>query len=129
MLVRSKTWPVVILVCLVAVPGRCAAPVDDTVRDDWYFRESLSAIRDWEAILDRWEKTTPEAKRTPSLPVPGDGATAGLHKITGDITQMAAQIPALFETLSGMPLSELFAKVRLIGDKALKTEDKPRGAA
>ena len=75
MLMRSKTWPVVILVCLVAVPGRCAAPVDDTVRDDWYFRESLSAIRDWEAILDRWEKATPESRRTPILPVPTDGTT------------------------------------------------------
>jgi flotillin len=33
------------------------------------------------------------------------GETAGLNKITGDITKMAAQIPTLFETLSGMPLS------------------------
>jgi hypothetical protein len=32
-------------------------------------------------------------------------------------------VPALFETLSGMPLSELFAKVRLIGDKAGKPPD------
>jgi flotillin len=34
----------------------------------------------------------------------GNGDTAGLNKITGDITKMAAQVPALFETLSGMPL-------------------------
>ena len=34
----------------------------------------------------------------------GNGDAAGLNKITGDITKMAAQIPALFETLSGMPL-------------------------
>jgi flotillin len=31
---------------------------------------------------------------------------------------MAAQIPALFETLSGMQLSELLSKVKMIGDKA-----------
>jgi len=31
-----------------------------------------------------------------------------MSKITGDMTKMAAQIPALFETLSGMPLSDLF---------------------
>jgi len=37
---------------------------------------------------------------------------------------MAAQVPALFETLSGMPLSELFAKVRLIGDAAPKPDGK-----
>src|SRR6202795_1762071 len=32
----------------------------------------------------------------------GNGDAAGLNKITGDITKMAAQVPALFETLSGM---------------------------
>ncbi len=48
-----------------------------------------------------------------------------MNKITGDMTKMAAQIPALFETLSGMPLSELFAKVRTIGDdKSAKPGDK-----
>ena len=30
---------------------------------------------------------------------------------------MAAQIPALFETLSGMKMAELFAKIKTIGDK------------
>jgi flotillin len=30
---------------------------------------------------------------------------------------MAAQIPALFETLSGMKMSDLLAKVKLLGDK------------
>jgi flotillin len=43
-----------------------------------------------------------------------------MSKITGDMTKMAAQIPALFETLSGMPLSELLSRVRVIGDKADK---------
>ena len=52
-----------------------------------------------------------------------------MHKITGDITEMAAQIPALFETLSGMPMSDLFAKVRLIGDKAPKPDDKAKAQA
>ena len=31
---------------------------------------------------------------------------------------MAAQVPALFEALSGMPMSELLSKVRKIGDTA-----------
>ena len=52
-----------------------------------------------------------------------------MSKITGDITEMAAQIPALFETLSGMPINELFAKVRMIGEKAPKPDDKAKGAA
>jgi flotillin len=40
-----------------------------------------------------------------------------MNKVTGDLTKMAAQIPALFETLSGMQMSELFAKIRTIGEK------------
>jgi flotillin len=54
----------------------------------------------------------------------GNGNAAGMHKITGDVAEMAAQIPALFETLSGMQFSELLSKVRLIGDKAPKPIDK-----
>src|SRR5207244_1313601 len=42
------------------------------------------------------------------------GDTSGMNKITGDITSMAAQVPALLETLSGMQMSELFAKVKQI---------------
>jgi flotillin len=42
------------------------------------------------------------------------GDSAGMNKITGDMAQMAAQVPALFETLSGMKMSELFAKVKAI---------------
>jgi len=50
----------------------------------------------------------------------GNGDAAGLNKVTGDLTKMAAQVPALFETLSGMDLRELLGKVRQIGDKAPK---------
>src|SRR5499425_2406041 len=53
----------------------------------------------------------------------GDGDAAGLNKITGDLTKMAAQVPALFETLSGMDIRELLGKVRQIGDKAEKPEN------
>ena len=55
----------------------------------------------------------------------GNGATTGMHKLTGDITEMAAQVPALFEALSGMPMSDLLSKVRKIGDKG----PRPDGAA
>ena len=56
----------------------------------------------------------------------GNGDAAGLNKITGDLTKMAAQVPALFETLSGMDIRDLLGKVRRIGDKAEKParEDK-----
>ena len=54
----------------------------------------------------------------------GNSDAAGMNKITGDVAAMAAQIPALFETLSGMQFSELLSKVRLIGDKAPKSDSK-----
>lgn len=84
------------------------------------------------AIVDKLITNMPEVVRALAAPLAnvdkitvistGNGDAAGLNKITGDITKMAAQIPALFETLSGMPLNELFAKVRLIGDKPPKPD-------
>jgi flotillin len=58
----------------------------------------------------------------------GDGA-AGAYKLTGDVTRIAAQVPALFEALSGMQMSELLSKVRLIGDKTAKPEQPPQPPA
>jgi len=55
----------------------------------------------------------------------GDGNAAGMNNITGDITKIAAQVPALFEALSGMQMSELLGKVRAIGDKSPKPDDLP----
>jgi len=46
-----------------------------------------------------------------------DGAT-GANKITGEMTKIAAQVPALFEALSGMNLQELMSNVKAM---------KPRG--
>ena len=82
------------------------------------------------AIVDKLITSMPEIVKALAAPLAnvdkitvistGSGDTAGLNKITGDLTKMAAQVPALFETLSGMPFSELFAKIRTIGDKAPK---------
>ena len=47
-----------------------------------------------------------------------------MNKITGDMTAMAAQVPALFEALSGMKIADLLSKVRPIGDAAPKPKDK-----
>jgi flotillin len=41
----------------------------------------------------------------------GDQQT-GASKITGDMTKIAAQVPALFEALSGMKISDLMANVK-----------------
>src|SRR5215469_3261975 len=46
----------------------------------------------------------------------GDGA-AGVNKITGDMTKIAAQVPALFEALSGMDIKQLMSNVQAIRQK------------
>ena len=90
------------------------------------------------AIIDKLITGLPEVVRALAAPLAnvdkitivstGNGDTAGMSKITGDMTKIAAQVPALFETLSGMPFSELFAKVRTIGDKAPKPDDQAPAA-
>jgi flotillin len=55
----------------------------------------------------------------------GNGDATGMNKITGDFAKMAAQVPALFESLSGMSMSELLGKVRPIGDKPPKSDVLP----
>src|SRR5277367_5277858 len=82
------------------------------------------------AVVDKLITNLPEIMKALAAPLAnidkitivstGDGDAAGMHKITGDLTKIAAQIPALFETLSGMQMSELLGKVRTIGDKAPK---------
>jgi flotillin len=73
------------------------------------------------AIVDRLISGMPEIVRALAAPLAnidkitvvstGNGTSAGMNKITGDMVSMAAQIPALFESLSGMQMSELLSKV------------------
>jgi flotillin len=42
----------------------------------------------------------------------GDQKSVGAHKLTGEMTEIAAQVPALFEALSGMKMSELMSNVK-----------------
>ena len=84
------------------------------------------------AVLDKLISGLPEVVRALAEPLgkvdkvtivsTGNGDAAGAYKLTGDITKIAAQVPALFEALSGMQVSELLSKVRLIGDQAPKPE-------
>jgi flotillin len=48
----------------------------------------------------------------------GNGSSTGMHKVTSDLTDIAAQVPALIEALSGVPMSDLLSKVRKLGDAA-----------
>jgi flotillin len=87
------------------------------------------------AVVDKLLTGLPEVVRALASPLAnvdkitivstGNGHSAGMSKITGDITEIAAQVPALFETLSGMKMSELFGAVRRIGDNAPKPEVLP----
>ncbi len=78
------------------------------------------------AVVDKLISMMPEIVRAMASPlehvdkitiVSTGGDTSGMNKITGDMAAMAAQVPALFETLSGMKMSELLSKVRTIGEK------------
>jgi flotillin len=90
------------------------------------------------AVVDKLISSLPEVVRALAEPLSkvdkvtivstGNGDAAGAYKLTGDITKIAAQVPALFEALSGMQMSELLSKVRMIGDKAPKPE-KPAAPA
>ena len=89
------------------------------------------------AVIDKLFTSMPEVVKALAAPLAnvdkitvvstGNGADAGMNKITGDITKMAAQVPALFETLSGMSMTELFSKVRTLGDKSAKPDVLPPG--
>ncbi|HLZ51022.1 MAG TPA: SPFH domain-containing protein [Candidatus Acidoferrum sp.] len=88
------------------------------------------------AVVDKLISSLPEVVRALSEPLSkvdkvtivstGNGDAAGAYKLTGDITKIAAQVPALFEALSGMQMSELLGKVRMIGDKAPKPDQPPQ---
>src|SRR5262249_45543198 len=85
------------------------------------------------AVIDKLFTSLPEIVKALASPLSnvdkitvvstGNGESAGVSKITGDIAKMAAQVPALFESLSGMSMNELLGKVRAIGDKSPKPPD------
>jgi flotillin len=87
------------------------------------------AYQEWNqaAVFDKLMTQMPEIVRALASPLAnidkitivstGNGDTAGMNKVTGDMTKMAAQIPALFETLSGIKISDLLGKITTITDR------------
>ncbi|MCL4369789.1 MAG: flotillin family protein, partial [Chloroflexi bacterium] len=74
------------------------------------------------AVLDKLLTGFPEVVRAMAEPLAkvdkitivstGDGQGGlGASQITGDVAKMIAQVPALFETLSGMKVGQLMEKV------------------
>jgi len=45
----------------------------------------------------------------------GDGSSGGVSALTGEVAKMVAQMPALFEGLTGMRVSELMSRLQGIG--------------
>jgi flotillin len=93
------------------------------------------AYQEWNqaAVVDKIITNMPEIVRALASPLAnvdkitivstGNGETAGMSRITGDMAAMAAQIPALFETLSGMKMSDLLGKVETIKEKKAAAGD------
>jgi len=91
------------------------------------------------AVVDKLISNLPEVVRAMAQPLAnvdkitivstGNGTSAGASKITGDMAQIAAQVPALFESLSGMNIADLLSKVRQIGDKSPKPSGHDDGPA
>jgi flotillin len=85
------------------------------------------------AVIDKLLTSLPEIMQAIATPLnkvdkitivsTGNGHASGLNKLTGDMTEIAAQVPALFEALSGMPMADLLSKVRKIGDKAPRNSE------
>jgi flotillin len=75
------------------------------------------------AIIDKLISSMPEVIAAVSRPLSqvdritivstggGDGHSMGASQITNDVTRIVAQFPALFETLTGMKMSDLMAGV------------------
>jgi len=55
----------------------------------------------------------------------GDGKNVGAHKLTGEMTEIAAQVPALFEALSGMKMSDLMSNIKQMGSRPNGDGGKP----
>jgi flotillin len=83
-----------------------------------------AAYQDWNqaAVVDRLITNMADVVRAMAEPLSkvdkitivstgGDGAS-GVNKLTGDFTKIAAQVPALFEALSGMDMGELMSNIK-----------------
>src|SRR6201997_4174842 len=94
------------------------------------------AYQEWTqaAVVDRLITNMADVVRAMSEPLSkvdkitivstGNDGNLGANKITGDMTKIAAQVPALFEALSGMNLQQLMTNV-----KAMKPREEANGVS
>jgi flotillin len=82
------------------------------------------AYQEWSqaAVVDRLISSMPELMRALAEPLSkvdkitivstGNDSSTGANKLVGDMTKIAAQVPALFEALSGMNVQDLMSNVK-----------------
>jgi flotillin len=82
------------------------------------------AYQEWTqaAVVDRLIAMMPELMRAIAEPLgkvdkitivsTGNDTATGANKLTGDVMKIASQVPAFFETLSGMNFADLMANVK-----------------
>jgi flotillin len=76
------------------------------------------------AVLDKFITGLPEVVRALSQSLSsvdkitivstGDGRSGGVSQITGEVAKMVAQVPELFETLTGQKVSDLMQRLRAL---------------
>jgi flotillin len=81
------------------------------------------------AVLDKLLTSMPEVVRALSQSLAsvdritvvstGDGRSPGVSQITGEVAKMVAQVPELFETLTGLKVSELMDRLQGIDSRPL----------
>jgi flotillin len=84
------------------------------------------------AVIDKLLTGLPEVVRAMAEPLSkvdkitivstGDGDAAGVNKVVVDLSKMIAQAPALFETLAGVKIADLFARIPALRSVAVEQE-------
>jgi flotillin len=87
------------------------------------------AYQEWSqaAVVDKLISNMAEVVRAMSEPLSkvdkitivatGDSKGVGASRLTGEMTEIAAQVPALFEALSGMKMSDLMGNIKQMGQR------------
>jgi flotillin len=99
------------------------------------------AYQEWSqaAVVDKLISNMAEVVRAMAEPLnkidkitivsTGDGKGVGASKLTGEMTEIAAQVPALFEALSGMKMSDLMSNVKQMSARSDKKDEAPKAGA
>ena len=95
-----------------------------------------AAYQEWTqaAVVDRLIASMPDVVRAMSEPLSkvdkitivstGNEGNIGANKLTGEMTKIAAQVPALFEALSGMNLKDLMGNIKAMKPREEDKETK-----